>query len=263
MGIVQTIIHHFSEFMNVEKKVKREGTSVHPSLKIVLLFVLLVLVAQFYSINNLAILLLTLLIITFVIGGYSKLFFGPMILLFSFAAITTALIILVRFDEFKVAVETFTLESLYKNDLLGFLVKFNMRISISLWLSRLLLFTTPISELLQGLRTLRIPRVFVNLFAISFRYIFLLAGEFTSINIARELRSPEKLPFKERFKALGNVYAALLNRALKRSENIYIAMSFRGETSNFISKRHDYSPWKSVAFALGFVGLILTNIYFS
>ena len=258
MGIISSVIRHFSEFVNIDVKSRKNNASVHPSAKIVATFAILIFITQFASITDMLVLFLLLVILTISIKGFNSLFFEPMLFMLMFAAITAIFYILVNYQTFLFEISLNFLEILETKGV----IYFSLILAFRLVLSMLLLFTTPISEFLQGLRSLKIPRVFVNLFGVTFRYIFLLSQELASVSIAKELRAPYIPGIKARFNALGNVYAAVLNRSINRGNEVYKAMSLRGSTSNFISKSRAYSRLKTTLFSVGIISLIIIQVLY-
>jgi len=117
-------------------------------------------------------------------------------------------------------------------------------ILVKAWLSVLtatvLVSTTPFSDLVAALRTLRIPRVIVSVVSFMYRYVFVIVEEALRLHRAREARSAN--PTRSaggsllwRSRVLGGMIGSLFLRSYERSERIYAAMlsrGFDGDTRN-------------------------------
>ncbi|MHA1369261.1 MAG: energy-coupling factor transporter transmembrane component T family protein [Promethearchaeota archaeon] len=262
MSIVASIIEEFSAFINTSQSSASRKNSIHPSIKIVAMFVLLIAMMQIYSMLDFFLLMILLFMATIATRGFSKLFFKPVLLLFSFGLLTSLSYIIFEWKTFVSEINDFSILLIFQaGRFINKLLIFNFRLFSSIWLSRLFIFTTPIPDFLHGLYKLKIPKIFVDLFAITFRYIFLLAGEFMNIIIAKELRAPKIKSMKKRFSALGNVYAALLNRSLIRSKNVYLAMSLRGKPGNLMPRTACFSNKKSLLFSVVITAILVTNMF--
>lgn len=101
------------------------------------------------------------------------------------------------------------------------------------WLSALCMLllaaTTRTADLLQGLRTLGVPGVFVMLLAFIARYVSVLGDQLHSLRIALVSRAPH-LRGRRLFAALGSIAGNLFVRSYERGERVYAAMLARGYT---------------------------------
>jgi len=101
------------------------------------------------------------------------------------------------------------------------------------WLSAicmlLLAATTRTAELLQALRSLGIPGVFVMLLAFIARYVSVLGDQLHSLRIALISRAPH-LRGRRLLAALGSITGNLFVRSYERGERVYAAMLARGYT---------------------------------
>ncbi|MHA1794300.1 MAG: energy-coupling factor transporter transmembrane component T [Promethearchaeota archaeon] len=264
MGIVSSVFHHFSEFLSVDNQVRSKNqNATHPSIKIIVALVVIAASTQFFTIKNFILLTFLLFVITIVVKGFKRLFFEPFLFLFVFSLISTLFYFIFFFKDITAELSSPNWWELIFLDgtRLNYLVKFNLRLIASLWISRLLMFTTPFPEFNHGLKKLRIPKTFINLLSITIRYIYLISEEFTRITIANELRAPNVKSFKKRFEALSKIYASMLNRAIKRSNNVYLAMKLRGNPNNFIMKTLSYSRVKSLLFLSGSIIMFILAFF--
>jgi len=93
--------------------------------------------------------------------------------------------------------------------------------------------TTPMSEVIRGLRGLRIPGVLVSIAALAYRYVFVLVDEAQRMLRARASRSAGvgrgtggTLGWRAR--VAGGMAGSLFLRTYERSERVYQAMLARG-----------------------------------
>jgi len=87
--------------------------------------------------------------------------------------------------------------------------------------------TTPFSELVRALQTLRVPALLITTITLMHRYLFVLRDEAERMRRARASRTftPGR-PFQ--WQALSSVIGQLFVRASERAERIYDAMCARG-----------------------------------
>lgn len=88
--------------------------------------------------------------------------------------------------------------------------------------------TEKFSRILQGLRDLRLPEIFIKLLSFMYRYLFVLEDEFERMQRSFSARkiSPGRRWFE--IKSFANLLGVLFLRAFERSERIYLAMCARG-----------------------------------
>lgn len=108
-----------------------------------------------------------------------------------------------------------------------------MAVVVKSWLSvmvgGLLVATTPFSDLLAAMRSLRVPAVLLATISFMYRYLFVLVDEAMRLMTAREARSVgtgRTLAWRAR--VLGGMIGSLFIRSYERSERIYAAMLSRG-----------------------------------
>ena len=98
----------------------------------------------------------------------------------------------------------------------------------------LLAMTTPFTDLLWALSSLRVPAALVMILGFTYRYLFTLAEEAERLLRARASRSGA-LPSQKaggslrwRAQVAGSMIASLFLRSYERSERVYLAMRARG-----------------------------------
>lgn len=100
----------------------------------------------------------------------------------------------------------------------------------------LLTMTTPFTDLLWALSSLRVPEPLVTIFAFTYRYLFTLGDEAERLMRARAARSGTMPGLKPRTNPVwhaqiaGGMIASLFVRSYERSERVYLAMRSRGYT---------------------------------
>lgn len=105
-----------------------------------------------------------------------------------------------------------------------------LRVAVSVSLAVLLALTTRWSDLLKALRVFHVPRVFILILSMTYRYIYLLLTLATDMFTARRSRSVGTVRSGEerRFAAAG--VGTLLGKSHALSEDVYEAMISRGYT---------------------------------
>jgi cobalt/nickel transport system permease protein len=124
-----------------------------------------------------------------------------------------------------------TLEGVYKAAL------FAMRVWVCGGALSLLTLTTRFTTLLQGMERLHLPRLFIQLTAMTYRFIFLFTDEVYRMGVAREARTVRKermVSFKT-LRSLSSMIGTLFIRAYERGEKVYQAMLARGYHGTFRS----------------------------
>ncbi|HUW58592.1 MAG TPA: cobalt ECF transporter T component CbiQ [Planctomycetota bacterium] len=91
-----------------------------------------------------------------------------------------------------------------------------------------LMSTTPFAQLLEGMRKLGVPRMFVVQLGFLYRYLFLLIDEGLRLKRGRDFRGAARVPVGRRLRAVGAVIGHLFIHTLDRSDRIHTAMTARG-----------------------------------
>jgi len=115
--------------------------------------------------------------------------------------------------------------------------------------------TTSAVALVQGLRSLALPRILVATVSFMYRYIFVIAEEALRLVRARDSRSAWVEGRKSggtawwRAGTLGNMVGSLFLRSYERSERVYAAMQARGYDGE---PRFLWNPpWRAAEITLG------------
>jgi cobalt/nickel transport system permease protein len=103
------------------------------------------------------------------------------------------------------------------------------RVAVSTSLVVLLTLTTPWVRLLAALRGLGVPRIFILIIGMAYRYLFLLLGTITDMFQARQARTPGTPKHDASARAfVGAGVGTLLGKAGQLSEEVHHAMVARG-----------------------------------
>src|SRR5262249_61562712 len=96
------------------------------------------------------------------------------------------------------------------------------RVAVSIALVVLLTLTAPWIRLLAALRGLGVPRIFILIIGMAYRYIFLLLSSVTDMYQARQARTPGTPKHDRSARAfLGASVGALLGKASQLSEEVH------------------------------------------
>lgn len=107
------------------------------------------------------------------------------------------------------------------------------RVAVSISLVILVTATTPWTKLLAALRSLGVPRIFVLVIGMAYRYIFLLLETLTEMYEARQSRTVGAVRHdKTAREFVGASAGALLGKAGHLSEEVHQAMTARGYRGN-------------------------------
>ena len=103
-----------------------------------------------------------------------------------------------------------------------------LRVLSAATLTFLLVFTTPWTHVLKAFRVFRVPVVAVVVLGMTYRYILLLLEAAHDLFVARRSRTVGVLDGPERRRAAAAGIGVLLNRSLRLSHDVYLAMQARG-----------------------------------
>lgn len=110
-------------------------------------------------------------------------------------------------------------------------VVLSLRVLNAVLALNLLTATTGLRGLMDALRKLRVPLVFVQLLEFTVRYLFVLVEELQRMSLARRARgfqTGRSFFHKRTFLTLGQLLGVLFLRSVERGERIYFAMLSRG-----------------------------------
>jgi cobalt ECF transporter T component CbiQ len=105
-----------------------------------------------------------------------------------------------------------------------------IRVATSVSLVVLVTLTTPWTKLLAGLRALFVPRIFILIVGMAYRYVFLLLNTVTDMFTSRKARAVgnDQGEYREGQKFVSATAGALFGKAHALSEEVHMAMVSRG-----------------------------------
>jgi len=103
-----------------------------------------------------------------------------------------------------------------------------LRIMAAVTMASVLSFSTPMVEILETFRLLRLPGIIVDIAELMFRYVFIINETAHSMRNAQLIRTTRRLSWIGQIRNTGNVAAYVLSKSLDRSMRIYNAMLSRG-----------------------------------
>jgi len=125
------------------------------------------------------------------------------------------------------------------------------RVATSISLVVLLTLTTPWTRLLASLRSLGVPRMFVLVIGMAYRYLFLLLGSVTDMYLARRARTVGAAKHDRQARRFVAASAgALIGKSMVLSEEVHQAMTSRGYRGNPRVLDAPRPGWRDVAFVL-------------
>lgn len=99
--------------------------------------------------------------------------------------------------------------------------------------------STETADLLKAAQALRVPRLLVQITALTYRYLFLLVEEFLRLRVALRTRGFRSRMNRHSYRTIGHVAGSLLVHSYERAERIAQAMRCRGFDGRYRTV-HDY-----------------------
>ncbi|CFX27808.1 ABC/ECF transporter, transmembrane component [Syntrophomonas zehnderi OL-4] len=112
-----------------------------------------------------------------------------------------------------------------------------LRVGNSLSLGVILVMTTPVADIFNSLRLLRIPPLFIMIIEMTYRYIIVLLSVSMEMFEARRLRTVGDIPAKWQRAQIGSSIASLFARSMTLAEEVYQAMCARGYTGEITANQ--------------------------
>lgn len=130
-----------------------------------------------------------------------------------------------------------------------------LRVGLAVSFVVLLTLTTRWNDLLRGLRALFVPKLFLTILAMTYRYIAVLMQTTTDMFTARKSRTVGKTSLRESRSFLGGAMGALFGKSLALTDEVHAAMLSRGWTGEAIAL-HSVRPGASDLLWLGAMALV-------
>ncbi len=115
-----------------------------------------------------------------------------------------------------------------------------LRVTTVVSFSVLLTLTTPWPDLLKAMRAVGVPRGFVFVLAVAYRYVFTLVRLVQDMTVARTSRLVGRVSTREDRHFLGGTVAAVFGKSQATSEQVYLAMISRG----YSGEARTLSTWR-------------------
>lgn len=114
---------------------------------------------------------------------------------------------------------------------------------------------TPMTDLTMGLERLHVPKLFVELMELIYRFIFVLADVAARIRVAQESRLGYQ-SFRQSVHSMGALVSMVFLRAWRQGDRVYAALESRGYTGSLNTVHNQYAPGRWLyALAAGVVVL--------
>src|SRR5262249_20158646 len=113
-----------------------------------------------------------------------------------------------------------------------------------------LLVSAPVPTNFKAAQALHVPALLVQLSALTYRYLFVLAGELARLRVALRVRGYRNRPTRHCYRTVGHVAGTLLVRSHERGERVGQAMRCRGFDGRFRSLTAFRTTVKDVIFFL-------------
>ena len=136
-----------------------------------------------------------------------------------------------------------------------------LRVAVSISLVVLLTLTTPWNRLLASLRAVFVPRIFIAVLAMAYRYIFVLLSAVIDMYTARQARSVTDHRDHRRGRGFVTASAgALFGRSHALAEDVHLAMISRGFTGDVPAGRTLRPTALDAGWAVGCVALAVATL---
>lgn len=159
------------------------------------------------------------------------LFTGIMVLpsIFNFVRPGNSILTLINFSKpLHIGIFTFPSELTITRQGLAGAILLIVRVGLAVSLAMLLTVTTRWTNLLKAFRILFLPKIFITILEMCYRYIFILLDITTDMFVARKSRTFGKIDSKEGRHFVSNAIGSLFGKSYALSEEIYGAMLSRG-----------------------------------
>lgn len=113
-----------------------------------------------------------------------------------------------------------------------------------------LLTSSPLIDTLKAAHCLRIPGLLIQLFVLTYRFLFLIAEELARVRIALRVRGYRNRATRHSYRTIAHVAGTLLVRSHERGERVGQAMRCRGFDGQFRSLTDFRTRLADVAFLL-------------
>ncbi len=142
-----------------------------------------------------------------------------------------------------------------------------VRTTVAVSFPVLLTLTTRWNEVMNAMRSLKMPGIFILILAMTYRYIFLFLGVLDKMLLSRKSRATGKLKAITACKLYAPIVGAIFTKAYDLNEKVFLAMLARGFNGEVKSLKPQKLSPASLAFLAVTVSvclvIILTELLFS
>ncbi|MGB9762745.1 MAG: cobalt ECF transporter T component CbiQ [Minisyncoccia bacterium] len=218
---------------------------VHPVIKIIFSLITMLMCFFFNVYGNFAVILFMFFIIVFKAGIPTKTYVKFLFLPFSFLILGLITIMITPLNNninYVFAVEIFGMKMGVSYSGTAMALKLFFRALAVVSCLYFLIFTTPIVDIINILSKIRIPAIFIELFQLVYRFIFVLLKEVEEIYISQDARLGYK-NIKNAFRSSGLLVYSLFTKSYRYSQDLYIALESRLYTGdiNVLSNEQKFS----------------------
>lgn len=253
------------ESLNVEKYASRNGVlqRIDPRVKLIGFTCLIIFAVLMQNIQQFAILLIFLTLLSIVSRIPLQAFFGRqlMVVVFSLVIVIPLPFIIPGIPLFVFPLGPWLISVSFE----GFYraAVFGMRIWVCVAALSLLTLSTRFPVLLHGMQRLRLPSLFISLTALTYRYIFLFTDEAYRMGLAREARMvrKERIARPRTWRIISSMIGTLFIRAYERGEKVYQTMLARGFTGEFHLLTRLKIRFNDYSFAVGLTAIIVLTYF--
>ncbi|MFW9935444.1 MAG: cobalt ECF transporter T component CbiQ [Candidatus Thorarchaeota archaeon] len=253
------------ESLNVEKYASRSGVlqRIDPRVKLMGFTCLIIFAVLMQNIQQFAILLIFLTLLSIVSRIPLQAFFGRQLMVVFFSLVIVIPLPFITpgtplfvfpFGPWLISV---SLEGLYRAAVFG------MRIWVCVAALSLLTLSTRFPVLLHGMQRLRLPSLFISLTALTYRYIFLFTDEAYRMGLAREARMvrKERIARPRTWRIISSMIGTLFIRAYERGEKVYQTMLARGFAGEFHLLTRLKIGFNDYSFVVGLLAIIVLTYF--
>ncbi|MEG1878082.1 MAG: cobalt ECF transporter T component CbiQ [Pseudoflavonifractor sp.] len=120
---------------------------------------------------------------------------------------------------------------------------------------------TPMTDLTLALEKLHVPKLFVELMELIYRFVFVLTEEMHRIRVAQDSRLGYR-SMGQSFSSVGTLCSMVFLRAWRRGDRVYSALESRGYTGSLTTLSATYTPGRGLyGLALGVAALQIAVFY--
>jgi cobalt/nickel transport system permease protein len=134
-------------------------------------------------------------------------------------------------------------------------LKFFLKVTNSLAITLLIIYTTPFNEIIKSLRIFRVPDLFLLVITLAYKFIFILSQTTEETYFALKSRWWENVKGSRANKLVAGRMAYIFRKSWIKYEEIYFSMVARGFSGNVNLCYSKKLEWRDATFAVVFIGI--------